>query len=302
MKHLPCRFIIAAILGLMCVQAIAVASIFETALSSPYRFDDMIIFAAILLSGLALLVRRQRNWRNELKHLQARLSTEHQLRVNAEKTLLETDADLREALVARDTIMATERHRIARDIHDDLGQHLLALKIDISLLNANSHTFKRQLDLIRKNIDLTIRSLRTIINDLRPIALADGLQNALERQLDEFARINSIRCKLDAEKNALQAASSHFVEAILFRMLQESLSNVSRHAKASEVEIALRLNLDHLSMTVHDNGIGMSIELEQRGCGLHGIQDRIDAAGGFFYIESTPGKGTNLLMSIPLNK
>ena len=222
MKFISRRPIIAAMLCLMCAHVIAAVTFFETTLSDPSRLDDIIIIAAFLLSSVALLLRRQRNWRNEIKHLHAKLSTEQTLRVNAEKTLLTISSHLRETI--------------------------------------------------------------------------------LENQVDECARINSICCKLDAEKNALQAASSHFAEKILFRILQESLPNISLHAQATEVKTALHLDPEHLSMTVRDNGIGMLTGLVQLGCGLHGIQDRIDAAGALFDIDSKPSLGTSLSMSIPLSK
>jgi signal transduction histidine kinase len=203
-----------------------------------------------------------------------------------------------------------ERQRIARDIHDDLGQHLLSLKIELSLLRMNAgsaHPMLRQrLDTMAGNLDQTISSLRAIINNLRPQGLEQGLRAAIEGQLAEFARLNNVHCNFEADAQAFAHGADEQRDAALFRILQEALANVARHARATELHVALRLQAARLVLTVRDNGVGMPREQAgaacAQGCGLDGIGQRVAQAGGRFAIDSEPGAGTELSLSFPLEQ
>ena len=122
----------------------------------------------------------------------------------------------------------------------------------------------------------------------------------MERQLSEFARISGIDYELEADGNAFEGGASGELDTMVFRVLQESLSNIARHANASAVKIALRRDAGGLTLTVRDNGVGMPAGQAARGCGVLGIKDRVAAAGGRFVIDSLPGQGTALSLSIPL--
>ncbi len=272
---------------------------------TPAGAIDLSAGAALLLvaGGIALLW-RWRRWHDALACLRRQVAEEALLRASAEKALLETHASLCKLVALQEGVKEDERRRIGRDIHDDLGQNLLALKIDISLLHVGSAGLHPQLHqklgAVATNIDLTIRSLRCIINDLRPAALEAGLKVAVDRQLSEFSRISGIPCELEADAGALDGASNAALDAMVLRVLQESLSNIARHAKASCVKVVLRRDAAGLTMTVRDDGVGMPDGQVPRGCGLAGIQDRVAAAGGRFAIDSRPGQGTALSLSIPL--
>lgn len=209
--------------------------------------------------------------------------------------------------------LCDERRRIASDIHDDLGQNLLTLKMELAALQtlpglppaATCH-----LATLLAHTDAAVRSLRGIIHGLHPVSLEQGLRCAVERQLHQFSRISGIHFHLEAalhgdDDGAGQGAASpasgasSAADATLFRVLQESLSNIARHASATEVRIALCRNAHELSMTVRDNGVGMPGGMPRQGCGLLGIEHRVAAAGGCFALASTPGQGTALTVSIP---
>jgi signal transduction histidine kinase len=253
---------------------------------------------------LAALLWRRRRRGDAPPSLRQQLAGERALRAGAEQALREAHARLGQLEALRDGIKEEERRRIGRDIHDDLGQNLLALKIDISMLHVGSAGLHPQLHqklgAIAANIDLTIRSLRCIINDLRPTALEAGLKTAVDRQLSEFSRISGIACRLEAHDGVFDGVAGAALEAMLLRVLQEALSNIARHAKASAVTVALSRDGAGLSMTVRDNGVGMPDGQARRGCGLLGIKDRVAAAGGRLAIDSQPGQGTALSLSVPL--
>ncbi|WP_317205684.1 sensor histidine kinase [Janthinobacterium sp.] len=262
--------------------------------------------AALLLLGCAAaaMLWRWRRRHDALDCLRGQLRLEQALRDSAEQALRNTHASLCKMVALQDGIKENERRRIGRDIHDDLGQNLLALKIDISMLQVSGAGMHPQLQLklgmIAANIELTIQSLRCIINDLRPTALEAGLKAAVERQLSEFSRISGIACSLDAAEGALDDNGDAALDTMLLRVLQESLSNIARHAKASAVTVTLRRAPAGISMIVRDNGVGMPAGQLPCGCGLLGIRDRVAAAGGQFSIDSRPGQGTALSLSIPL--
>lgn len=211
---------------------------------------------------------------------------------------------LRQLAAHAERIKEGERKRIAREIHDDLGQNLLALRIEVDMLATRTavrhHRLHERARATLSHIDATIRSVRHIINDLRPNVLDLGLNAAVEWQISEFVRRTGIRCEL-ADSYPEVHLNDNCATA-LFRILQESLSNIVRHAKATNVRVELALRGDDMSMTVSDNGVGI-----QSGCrnkagsfGLVGIEERINILGGSFSITSIPGEGTRVHVSIPV--
>lgn len=197
-----------------------------------------------------------------------------------------------------------ERKRIAREIHDDLGQNLLALRIEADMLSSRTASRHPRLHARARatlqQIDATIKSVRQIINDLRPNVLDLGLSAAVEWQVAEFVRRTGIACELIDEPTEV-ALHDHAATAF-FRILQESLSNIVRHARASHVKIELKVTGSRLSMTVADNGVGL--HTRERGkigsFGLVGIEERISILGGNFTIGSSEGGGTTVCVSVPL--
>jgi signal transduction histidine kinase len=272
--------------------------------------QTMVVFAAVWLMvvgwGFHALLARHLRFNDKLAFTEMQLGMERHARALAERTLGDTHAALCRLIEQQEQVRERERNRIARDIHDDLGQHLLALKIELSLMQVSSNgahpQVHQKIGSLLQNLDLTVASLRTIINDLRPLALEHGLQTAMQAHLSEFSRVNGIRHELEADPEAFPTHPDRGVDAMLFRILQESLANVARHSQATEVKIALTRSGDQLTLNVRDNGIGMAGQPAARGSGLVGIADRVTAAGGKFVIDSQPGAGTSLSLSIPLSR
>jgi two-component system sensor histidine kinase UhpB len=222
-------------------------------------------------------------------------------RKQAEEALQYSYTQLRQLSDHQETIKEEERRRIALDIHDDLGQNLMALKIDASMLHArtgqNHPRLHKQVQRVIDNIDQTIKSVRTIINDLHPSTLELGLGPAIEWLLKQFERRSNVVCKLDVDDDGSSLNKRH--TAAIFRIVQESLSNIERHACASTVQVTLTLTAKQLSVVVADNGVGIlpADRSKSASFGLKGIQERVDSFGGKFLI--TNDHGTRLSILIP---
>ena len=201
-------------------------------------------------------------------------------------------------------IKELERKRIAREIHDDLGQNLLALRIEGEMLAARTKASHRHLHgrarETLQQIDTIIKSVRQIINDLRPTVLDLGLSAAVEWQVNQFERRTGISCELRNEQGEI-ALPDHCATAF-FRILQESLTNVVRHANATRVWVELSLNDGWLSLMVRDNGCGLPPGGHHKSgsFGLVGIEERVIILGGTCSVFSKPGGGTTVTVSAPV--
>lgn len=227
--------------------------------------------------------------------------------LRASQTKLQaTNEKLRQLAAHAEQIKEGERKRIAREIHDELAQNLLALKIEAEILanrtrDRHVRLHERAAATVRQ-IDLSIRSVRQIINDLRPNVLDLGLNAAVDWQVSEFTRRTGIECEL-VEDETEHHLDDHCATAF-FRILQESLNNVARHARATKVRIDLHQHADMLTMTIRDNGIGMQPGSRTRNgsFGLVGIEERVNILGGGFSISSGPDTGTTIVVTMPLNR
>ena len=222
----------------------------------------------------------------------------------SEAKLQWSNENLRRLAAHANNIKEDERKRIAREIHDDLGQNLLALRIEADMLSARTsgrqpRLHARALTTVRQ-IDATIKSVRQIINDLRPNVLDLGLNAAVDWQINEFRRRTTIECELIETHGDIDVSDQ--CATALFRILQESLNNISKHARATKVRVELSIEGGWISMSVADNGIG----LQQAGrhkpgsFGLVGIEERMTILNGVFRVTSSPGAGTTIHISVPL--
>ena len=222
-----------------------------------------------------------------------------------EENLQRTLAQLRELSDHQQTIKEQERRRIALDIHDDLGQNLMVLRIDVSLLHARTATshprLHRHAQRVLDTIDATIRSVRTIINDLHPSTLELGLGPAAEWLIRQMESRGAIRYRLTLDSEAPDLGLDQRQTSAIFRVLQESLSNIVRHAQASEVEVALAQDADAIVLRISDNGIGMQPgdHGKRAAFGLKSIRERVHALGGELRIDSQAGRGTALAIHLP---
>jgi PAS domain S-box-containing protein len=242
----------------------------------------------------------------ELVRANELLKSEIAERKRAEQALEQSKHMLRELAAHQDRIKEEERKRIAREIHDDLGQNLLALRIDASMLHARTgkahpKLHKKVADALT-HIDLTMKSVRSIINNLRPDVLDLGLPAAFAWQVADFQRRTRIECQLVVDESDFADGLDENLAAALFRVLQESLNNVAHHAKASKVLIKLQRAEDRLTMTIADNGIGMlpGRRRSPSSFGLIGIRERVERLGGALDVGGAPGSGTALNVTIPL--
>lgn len=260
------------------------------------------------MAGLAcavLLVLRRLATENRLAELELQLSVERKARAAAERALADSHAMLRKLVRKQAGVRDAERARIARDVHDDLGQLLLALRIELSLLQVQTSgihpALHQKIGALVGTLDLGIRSLRGVINGLRPLALDEGLCGAMERQLHEFSRITGIRHEFAAARSACDDAErTRTVDALLYRVLQEALSNVARHAQATLVRVRLGREGGRVVLRIEDDGVGMAAEPSARGCGLAGMRERVRAEHGELKVTSIEGAGTALALFIPL--
>jgi PAS domain S-box-containing protein len=202
-----------------------------------------------------------------------------------------------------------EQRRVARELHDDLGQQLTALKMAIALHEgylASSDASAEglvQTREIQEQIDVMAASLRRIAADLRPPMLDDlGLSAALEWLAEEFARRSGLRVTARLEFDNIKFSDA--AATAIFRMVQEALNNVARHAQASAVDIEMVCNADVCTVRVEDNGKGAApgAPRNKQSFGLLGMRERARQFEGNVSIESAPGQGFHLVISLPRNK
>lgn len=242
----------------------------------------------ILLLGLAALALRRELAREAA--LTAELRASHQ--------------QLRELAAALQEVRETEQVRIARELHDELGQHLTGLKMDIAWLGGrlpqDPPELARKAEGMKKLIDTAVKSVRRLASELRPLVLDDlGLVAGLEWLVQDFSTRHGIEVALNMDIG--DAAPPDAQASALFRILQESLTNVARHAGASRVQVALTHADGRLVLSVEDNGQGFADGAGKRGSfGLIGIRERAIMLGGQASVSSRPGEGTQVEVSIPL--
>ena len=215
--------------------------------------------------------------------------------------IAERDAALRQLSKRLLSIQEQERVRIAREVHDELGQALTAMKIDLRQLGTRHRELEEPLAGIGRTIDEIVELVRRIAADLRPAILDDlGVTAALEQQLRRLRESTGIRTTLTVSE---EPEIDVLTGATLYRIAQEALANVVRHAEATEVEISLTMTADAAVLTIRDNGRGMPAEVfaDPKSLGLLGIRERAELLGGSVTIDSLPGEGTMMTATLPLH-
>lgn len=203
-----------------------------------------------------------------------------------------------------DQVREDERRRLAREIHDELGQKLTALRFEVAMLNSGLDKAKpdwtQTTSSLLKQIDDTIDSVRAIAADLRPAVLDLGLAAAVEWQLQELHRRTGIAYSLDIDREEISLDNNR--ATAIFRIVQESLTNIVRHAGASRIKLSLGMRGASLHLTVDDDGVGMDLGAPQkaRSFGIAGMRERVRLMDGTMRIDSRSGQGTMLKITIPL--
>ncbi len=227
-------------------------------------------------------------------------------RQRAELQLLESNRQLQELSASLQNVREEERARIARELHDELGQSLTGMRMEVSWLGSRLQPEQQVLidkvAAIKGQIDQTIASVRRISSELRPLVLDDlGFAAAAGWYVNQFAARTGLTINLDLPADDPEQGGA--VATALFRVLQESLTNVARHAQASEVTVRLGRQNGQWQLTIADNGIGLAAEASQRGgFGLVGMRERVQILGGHLTVHSAAAEGTMIEVVIPCEK
>jgi PAS domain S-box-containing protein len=228
-------------------------------------------------------------------------------KIAAEEGLKKSYEEIRQLTEHLQNIREEERTSIAREIHDELGQQLTVLKMDVSwidrkLSNVDPAIKEKLSDLINV-LNQTVKTVRRISSELRPSLLDDlGLVAAVEWHLKEFGKRCAIKTQFDAPVKELSLNDA--TKTTLFRIMQESLTNVARHSHAKTVKVNLFESSENIVLRIEDDGIGFDEKkaANKRTLGILGMKERTAMIGGKYKISSGEGKGTTVLVSVPYHK
>jgi PAS domain S-box-containing protein len=227
-------------------------------------------------------------------------------RQKAAEALERSHRELRDLYAAMHEVREAERTRIARELHDELAQWLTALKMDVSWVASRLPGDLRPLvdrtERMKGVVDTTVAAVRRIAADLRPAMIDDlGLVPAIENLLHEFSRRSGIVVSLDARTDSIEFRDP--LATALYRMVQEALTNVARHAAARHAEVMIVSGADNLVVRVRDDGRGIDpvAPKKEKSFGLLGIQERAQTLGGGARFYSPPEGGTVVEIEIPLS-
>lgn len=206
-------------------------------------------------------------------------------------------------------VQEEERRSLARELHDELGQSLNAIKVDAVTIRDDSQNAPEVQRSARSIIEVSGQVydvVRSLTQRLRPVALDElGLRSAIEYGIEQWQRRHAaIRCRFEAS-GELEGLSEQ-VNITLYRLAQECLTNVAKHAQASQVTIALSRaavgdeGAGQIRFSCEDNGRGFDLGLRREGLGLVGLRERVEALGGQFELESAPGTGMRVRALIPV--
>lgn len=225
-------------------------------------------------------------------------------RQRIEYQLVEKNMQLRQLTSTLENVREEERSRISRELHDELGQSLTGIRMEASWLGGRLQAVQPEMGAkvseLKKTIDGTIAAVRRISSELRPLVLDDlGFSAAANWYIDQF----SARSGIDVSADLLDSDPPHgsATATALFRALQESLTNVARHAEAKRVAVSLKHVDGEWQLSIHDDGKGFDEAKisQQRGIGLIGMRERVQMLGGTFRLKSAPNQGTSVEISIP---
>jgi|GEM_PF-1354490 PAS domain S-box-containing protein len=226
-------------------------------------------------------------------------------KIIAEQDLQKSHQQLRDLSAHLQNIREDERGNISREIHDELGQQLTGLKLDLSWVRKKMKTEDPEvIEKIQETlilIDLTVKTVRRIATELRPGILDDlGLIAALDWQSHEFEKRSGIRCEFIAKVNPQDLTSE--ISTGIFRIYQESLTNIARHSNASKVSTMLSKENNSLKLQIHDNGIGFDVDAagKKGTLGLLGMKERVFMMNGTIELKSLAGEGSTVTIIAPI--
>jgi signal transduction histidine kinase len=272
------------LVGFACMLALITAMGLQV---RPFTYLWVSLYTGIAVAILSISL----TGRLEKKYLE-----EHQATLAAKQDLQRLSARLVAA-------QEQERQTISRELHDQVGQTLTAIKIDVTRaeqgLDPTQTELAERLRRARKGAEETLEIIRRLSMLLRPSMLDDlGLSAALGWYTKQFAASTAIRVSLNDDGSADQAPDAHKIS--LYRIVQEALTNCARHSEAKSILIKLASEEDRYIIRIEDDGKGFLPSHEGRGIGLIGIEERVAEMGGILEVNSAPGAGTKIFVSIPL--
>ena len=233
-------------------------------------------------------------------------------RQQAEARLRESEQDLRHLAAQLITAQERERERISRELHDELGQALLVLKLQAGniqeQIEKNPTVAEGECREMSANLNQLVENVRRLSRDLSPAVLQDlGLTSALRHLVNEFAKRHNLPANLDLPPD-LDGLVPRKAQINIYRILQESLTNIGKYAQASNLTLAVNQDESQVFFRLADDGQGFDVEKARarestrRGLGLAGMEERGRMLGGKLEIKSEPGQGTEIILSVPIRK
>jgi two-component system, NarL family, sensor histidine kinase UhpB len=262
----------------------------------PYQLDELPLTVVVLVLSMGWF-----SWRRW-----AQFSKEYELRLAAQQALADTLTENR--MLARKYVLAQEEERriLAHELHDELGQSLNAIKLDAVAIRQRaadvSNEVRENAEAIIEVADHVHETVRSLTQRLRPVALDElGLRDALELYIGQWERRNApVTCIFEARGEF--AGLGELVNITLYRYVQECLTNVTRHAAATEVRVNLTQDNENVYLQIEDNGKGMDLAAKRNGLGLVGLRERAESLGGVFELTSDVGVGTRVRLSVPVRR
>lgn len=212
---------------------------------------------------------------------------------------------LRELSEHRDAVLEEERKRIARELHEELGQVLTALRLTISMLRveygATMPVLKERSHAMTELVDRAIHSMREVVTTLRPSVLDAGVMAALEWLVQDMRKHTGLECTLVTSERIVLSRDRSLG---LFRIVQEALTNAVRHARASQADVDIERVGAQWFVRIQDNGVGFDPDAPRsaKSFGLLGMRERAHALDGELSITSAPGQGTQVRMVFPVHE
>jgi PAS domain S-box-containing protein len=227
-------------------------------------------------------------------------------RKKAEQEIIQKNEQLRNLASHLENIREEERTHMAREIHDELGQQLTGIHMNLAIISQDIESLKtvpskRIVEVIHM-VDNTFGTVRKISSSLRPSELDDlGLLAAMESYCHEFERTYGIACNCNCNSSIADQPFEKSFATGIFRIYQETLTNIARHSKATCIECNLKQEGNQLILSVRDNGSGFKIEnVQNKSLGITGMKERAIMIGGKLTIESEEGTGTHIILTVPI--
>lgn len=241
----------------------------------------------------------------ELREINRKLRREIKERKRIEEELTRSREELRFLSEHLQRASEEEKIRISREVHDELGQLLSVMKIDAALLSQNiprpNGPLMAQAESFENQIDSAIKAVRDVCSRLRPMVLSHfGLSAAIEWYLEDFQKRTGLECSCRINMNIPLEGTE--LSVVLYRIFQESMTNILRHADASKVHVSLSVQGESVVLLVRDNGLGITKDqmTKPQSFGIIGIRERVRFWGGTSTFDGTPGRGTTVSIVIPI--